>query len=103
VLKKFTTAIKEDIRPDDYLARVGGEEFSLLLPNTTKEIAMDIAKRVLNKTRDIDFSYINKNLSITVSIGISFYIQDSSIESMIKLSDEKLYEAKRSGRDKICS
>ena len=102
VLKKFSKTVQETIRPDDYLARLGGEEFSLILPGASKEISIEIAKRVLKSVQSMDFSNIDKDLFITVSIGISFYASSHTIESMLKKADEKLYKAKNSGRNKIC-
>jgi len=102
VLKNFTKVIQKTLRSDAYLARVGGEEFSILLPNTSKDVAIDIASRILKQVENIDFTDLHVDLKITVSIGLSTYKKECTIESMLKNADKKLYEAKNSGRNKVC-
>jgi len=102
VLKKFSSVVQHTIRPTDYLARVGGEEFSLILPQTDTKIAIEVAQRILENIEAIDLSYIDKGIHLTVSIGVSTYTPSSTMDSMIKDSDTKLYEAKESGRNRVC-
>ncbi len=99
VLKKFSQEINNLIRHDDCFARVGGEEFILILSHIDIEIAKDVLERIMNKIRKIDFDGY-PNLKITLSAGMSPYIKDMSIEDLLKNIDNLLYQAKNSGRNK---
>jgi len=100
ILEMFANTLKESIRDYDTPARVGGEEFLLLLPYTNKETAFIVAERVRNnvKKKEVD------GIKITISGGISTKSElkdGEKITSLIKIADERLYKAKESGRDKI--
>ena len=100
VLQRFVGSIHKTIRDGDVFARVGGEEFFLLLPNTTLEVAVQIANRLLEKTQMLDFSDINTELKLTASIGVSLYTPEVSLEDFQKQADERLYKAKHNGRNR---
>jgi len=103
VLQRFVTKVQEMTRQEDSFARTGGEEFSLLLPATTKEVALRIAQRVLEETEAIDFTDISVSLHLSVSIGISQYREEYTITSLQKEADEQLYTAKANGRNQVVS
>lgn len=103
VLQRFVTKVQEMIRHEDSFARTGGEEFSLLLPSTTKVLALRIAHRILEETKMIDFSDISTDLHLSASIGISQYREGCSIALLQKEADEQLYKAKENGRDQVVS
>jgi two-component system cell cycle response regulator len=101
VLKEVAEVIKDCIRETDTVARWGGEEFIVLLPETKKEAALNAASRILKVISDHKFSGINSH--ITVSIGLA-NIPDPSIDTadkFIHASDLALYEAKEKGRNRI--
>ncbi len=103
VLKEMAQLIKGGIREIDTAARWGGEEFVVLLPQTKKENAQLLASRLLKIISNHQFSGIPKDDRITVSIGIAS-VPDPSIDSAEKLvnsSDFAMYEAKRSGRNRV--
>ncbi len=101
VLKEVARLIHQSIREIDVLARWGGEEFIILLPETPRERALDIGKRILAAVSNHRFSSFPEQ--VTVSIGLSG-IPDKSIDSaekLIHVADVSLYEAKANGRNRI--
>jgi len=103
VLQRFVMKVQKMIRHEDSFARTGGEEFSLLLPATNKEIVLRIAQRILEETEAIDFSDISVGLHLSVSIGISQYREGYTITSLQKEADKQLYKAKENGRNQVVS
>ncbi|OHE56411.1 MAG: hypothetical protein A2Z47_12155 [Thermodesulfovibrio sp. RBG_19FT_COMBO_42_12] len=101
VLKEIAKIIKSCIREIDTVARWGGEEFIVLLPETKQEDALQSAKRILEAISNHQFSGIPGK--ITVSIGLAS-VPEASIDTADKLihtSDLALYEAKDKGRNRI--
>ena len=64
--------------------------------------AMKISEKILISTREMDFDFIHKDVSLTVSIGIAEYNNSSTLDEFMKIADEKLYEAKHTGRNMVC-
>jgi len=87
------------LREGDLFARFGGEEFALLLPNTTLKAAELIAERLRVSIAEGDY-LSGENLTVTVSMGLSVILpEDQAIESILHRADAALYEAKRNGRN----
>lgn len=95
VLKEFTHSVTNQIREVDLLARVGGDEFTLLLPNTTKEDALIMIERV-KETIKKEFS--SKEKQISIIYGIAAYEEMDSFISFIKKADTSLFRAKKKRR-----
>ncbi|MCU0822939.1 MAG: GGDEF domain-containing protein [Spirochaetes bacterium] len=89
------------LRENDIIARFGGEEFIVLLPETNAEQAFLVAERIRERISSRTYVYENiKNISITVSIGISeMLLSDINSDDVIKRADIALYNAKKSGRN----
>ncbi|MBC2582408.1 diguanylate cyclase [Clostridium sp. DJ247] len=104
VLKQLSNIISKSVRDFDVVARVGGEEFSVILRDCEKTHSFDIAERIRRKVETYKFQLPSgKQINLTVSIGVAVYpgtIADLNL--LREKSDEKLYEAKRSGRNKVC-
>ncbi len=100
-LKHFVKIIKENLRKSDYVFRFGGEEFVILLPNTTLEEAVEIAERIRKSLENSPLIYEGKEIKITASFGVKEVHPDEPIDKIIKEADEKLYKAKESGRNKV--
>jgi len=101
VLKETAQVIKGCIRDIDTVARWGGEEFVVLLPETKKDEALGVATRICETIAGHSFSQIERQ--ITVSIGLAG-VPDPSIdtaEKLIHASDLAMYEAKSKGRNRI--
>ncbi|WP_067177864.1 GGDEF domain-containing protein [Sulfurospirillum sp. UCH001] len=97
--------INNHVREEDCFARIGGEEFALLLFNTKIRRAYVIAERIRRMIADSKIKIhdaTQETVSITISVGIStFTTYDTSIENIIARADEAMYLAKKEGRNKV--
>ena len=93
------------LRPYDLLGRFGGEEFIVVLQNTDIVQATHIIELVLAAVRAREFEYDRQLIRFTFSAGVSNSCEEaagtSSVESLIGKADARLYEAKRTGRNKV--
>lgn len=104
VLRRIGCKIVENIRNIDFAARYGGEEFTVVLPETNLEGAKITAERIREAIKDYRITHGENLISVTVSIGVSTYPDNASSRvDLIEKADAALYEAKRSGRDRVCS
>lgn len=89
------------LRSTDILARYGGEEFVCMLPNTSSEIAMQIAERVRRKLASLPLDFLGNSIRITASLGVAGtdLVGETNLEELIKMADKALYDAKRRGRN----
>ena len=103
-LREVAGCIKDSIRREELFARYGGEEFTLVLPETTVEGATAMAERVRARIEDHHFEFEGKSFQVTVSIGIAVIEgkEPTTVEQIIQLADEKLYQAKQGGRNRVC-
>lgn len=104
VLKALSLTMNEFIRTTDMVGRLGGEEFGIILPNTTQEDALIMADRLRLAIEKLTVSYGEKSLNVTISIGVSSFTQHSEIalsNELLSLADRCLYYAKRKGRNRI--
>lgn len=95
----------QQTRESDIFGRLGGEEFGLLLPETDGVQAIELAERVRKKVANSPFEFDQESIDITVSIGIAkldIKAKNSSLEDLTTESDLALYQAKNSGRNKVC-
>lgn len=102
VLQIFVEAIQEVIRSTDFLGRVGGEEFALLLPDTSLNSASYLAERVRERITKYPYLAGDMLIEVTASLGVAEYqTSDKDIKSLLKRADEALYKAKESGRNRV--
>jgi diguanylate cyclase (GGDEF)-like protein len=101
VLQGFVQQCLNAIRPYDSVARMGGEEFMILLPQTTMDVAVTIGERVRSATESAVFeSTLIPQIALTVSIGVSEFGPDgTTIDTIFRTADERLYRAKDRGRN----
>lgn len=103
VLKDIANTLNQHIRENDILARWGGEEFIIFLPDTNKLTAMKLANVIRTKIAEMIVLHDGGSLSITASLGVAdFNDKMSQLEDLIKLADIALYKAKHSGRNTVC-
>ena len=105
VLVGFTRRIRRTVRPTDLVARMGGEEFGIIMHYTRAEnFRHSTLERLLSSINQRPFKTSVGDLVVTASIGICFYRgegEQPSVQNLIKCADEKLYEAKANGRNQI--
>jgi diguanylate cyclase (GGDEF)-like protein len=103
VLRELGSLLRNGCRAGDSVARLGGEEFGIILRNSDCETAGVIAERVTRRVRAHRFKAMGHDIQVTVSVGISVERATSpGIASALKArADEALYAAKRSGRDRV--
>lgn len=102
VLMQFVQRIQEELRTSDILARFGGEEFIILLPETNLGDATQVAERLREVTAQYPFLLVTAQTFITISLGVScFRFTTLSLDHLIDESDKALYEAKQFGRNRV--
>lgn len=102
VLREFAGMITQTIRKTDVAGRVGGEEFALLLPETTLDDAMLLAQRILRKVRENTVKTDAGDVKYTTSIGLAKLWQDDThADQLLARADAALYRAKKNGRDRV--
>ena len=103
VLVLFYQTCFEAVRSSDVVARIGGEEFVIIMPNTELANAQKFAERLRKKISQLEINIAGKQISVTVSIGVSQWQNDYFInaESFVAHADKSLYQAKNSGRNKV--
>lgn len=96
-------AIARAIRSGDFGARIGGEEFAVILNGADREDALRVAERVRSYVEDMSITTAEGNeLKLTVSVGGSELASHATPDEVMRAADAKLYEAKRSGRNRVC-
>ena len=101
VLKDFASLLKPLSRKVDIISRWGGEEFLMLLPDTSLVQALAMAERLRAEVEGYSFNYKSTSIPITISAGVCSISQHGNINSVLKQTDVNLYEAKLKGRNRI--
>lgn len=104
VIKFLAKKLLSSLRESDIVSRIGGEEFAVILPDTSLANAKNKAEEIRKEVELINFLLEDKTIiNFTISTGVSTLdsILDSSFDNILKRSDEALYEAKHSGRNKV--
>lgn len=104
VLKRVAQAAGDSIRKGDWLGRWGGEEFLCVLPGASPTQAMTIAERVRRDIEQLELRVEGRALVITASVGLATYPEDATaVDTLLSCADSALYDAKRSGRNRVCA
>lgn len=103
VLQKVAALLSGSLRTMDFVARIGGEEFVVILPETNLDGAIEVANRLLSAIRENPIETTKGLLPVTVSIGISSGALNDSLDErrMMSDADQALYRAKRTGKDRV--
>jgi len=101
VLKSLARLLKERMRRTDRIGRYGGEEFTVVLPNTDSAMAVKVMDNVREAFSKIKHRAEQGEFSVTMSCGIAIYKQGETHLDLSKVADDALYEAKRGGRNKV--
>ena len=103
VLRDLASILQKRLRPDDELGRYGGEEFCAILPETSVEGATKIADELRKRVEEHSFLVEGEQIKVTISIGITELKKGMDLKAFYKAADEMLYQAKRGGRNRVCS
>ena len=101
VLLHVAEQILACIRDTDVAARYGGDEFAIILPNTSLSDAMHLAERMAKKISRKPVHTNNKKLDVSVSIGLGQYSQDQSVEDFMNKTDAAMFNAKTAGKNRV--
>ncbi len=102
-LRELATCVKSVVRKEELFARYGGEEFVVVLPESALDAALCVGERIRSMVEKHDFVFENQSFHITISLGIAAITDAASLtpSELIRLADERLYQAKRAGRNRI--
>lgn len=102
LLQLIADTLRHTVRSTDLIARLGGDEFALVIQNVDKAGAIQIAEKIFNALRSIDYDVNGQPFKITVSIGIAMFPEHGhNIQDLLANADLAMYQAKESGRGKI--
>lgn len=99
ILEKIATILTKHSRKSDVVGRWGGEEFLIIAPDTTLQEAVNIAKHILQALNE---ETVSEEKEVTMSFGVAEYHPDQTIEKLISRADDKLYQAKKEGKNRVC-
>ncbi|MBI3411224.1 MAG: GGDEF domain-containing protein [Planctomycetes bacterium] len=104
-LRELAARIKGNIRREELFARYGGEEFAVVLPETPPDGAVKLADRLVKVICQQPFQFEDKTFSVTISAGLTTTVGEKDItpSDLIRRADEKLYQAKNEGRNRVCN
>ena len=104
VLCKISRILRNNVRVCDTIGRYGGEEFSIILPESKLEDSVSLAERIRKEVEQYNFGDVNKVIKCTASIGVSSYPcpDVKNLEDLINKADRALYNAKAEGRNRVC-
>lgn len=101
ILHAFSNVARSCLRRTDYIARFGGEEFAVLLPNANEKSVRDCSERIRDFVSNINFDSIETNLRITVSLGGALMDEDEDPDQFLQRVNHLLLTAKKAGRNQI--
>jgi diguanylate cyclase len=93
-------SIAKRLREVDFFCRYGGEEFVTLMPETDSQTALAVLEKVRAAIADAAFNYKDQPMSITLSVGLTEFKTNDSLETAFDRADQALYTAKSSGRNR---
>jgi two-component system cell cycle response regulator len=102
-LRELAACVKGIIRKEELFSRYGGEEFAVVLPETARDGAVRAAERIRSIVAGHAFEYENKPYRVTISLGVASTPGDAALTpiELIRQADDKLYQAKREGRNRV--
>jgi diguanylate cyclase (GGDEF)-like protein len=102
VLRAVANTLSKSVRQNiDVVGRYGGEEFGVILPETDLESAKQLAERLRKNVEELRLVEQYPELSVTISIGVAMLDEKEALDDVFKRADEKLYEAKKNGRNRV--
>ena len=102
VLQLIAKQLTEHSRTTDFISRFGGEEFTMLLPNTDGKSALILANQLRQTIEKTGFNASGSSVAITISCGVTEFTPNDTEESAFERADQALYQAKEEGRNRCC-
>lgn len=104
VLQELSSYLRSCVRAEDIVCRHGGEEFMFVVPDAPAEIVRQRAESICTGVRELSVNFNGQQLpAVTLSIGVAVYPHDGeTVDTLLKVADQRLYEAKAAGRDQVC-
>ncbi|MFK8069234.1 MAG: GGDEF domain-containing protein [Gammaproteobacteria bacterium] len=102
VLKKVAGRMNNVVRGNDVIGRTGGEEFMIVLPQSDITAASAVGERIRQAIEKSPISFNDNSISITISLGAAQLKNNEKLEELIERADQALYEAKETGRNRVC-
>lgn len=104
ILKEIAQILKANLREIDLLGRYGGEEFSIVLPDTNRIGAIQAAERIRLSVEKYCFKAYEELIKVTISVGIAIFPDNATnAQRLIDCADSALYQAKQEGRNRVCT
>lgn len=103
VLTVVAKLLSKQVRETDFVARFGGEEFVLLMPETTVEQATKVADNLRNSIEQCEFHFKDQRVPVTISCGLAQFSEGDKVETAFNRADKALYYAKHNGRNRCCT
>jgi diguanylate cyclase (GGDEF)-like protein len=100
-LRQSAALMRRHCRPSDLVARIGGEEFALILPAMTRDDALAFCDALRTGLAGHDWSAMHPGLSLTISIGVAQWDGSAEVDELVRAADAQLYQAKRAGRNQV--
>lgn len=101
ILKEFAKVLQDNLRSVDFPARFGGEEFTIIFPDTDLESAFSSTERIREKIESNRFLNHIYDIKLTASFGLTSFYKDEKISEFIERADQLLYKAKENGRNRV--
>jgi diguanylate cyclase (GGDEF)-like protein len=101
VIKMVADTLMEETREKDVVGRLGGEEFGIVLPQTSLDEAVEIGERIRKAIESKSVKYGDLDLSVTISLGATHSESNDDLEAVVKIGDTNLYKSKQNGRNRI--
>lgn len=100
VLKVVASLLNKNLRETDFISRFGGEEFVSLMPETTLGGGYKVAEKIRESVEKLEFHYRGNIVKVTISCGISLFMENDTVEKTFSRADKALYQAKEQGRNR---
>ena len=101
VLNEVARVMRDECRPSDLVARIGGEEFALILPGLSQEQGLEFCERLRACVENHDWRHVESDLHVTLSIGLTQWDGNAEVPEVLQSADTRLYRAKRAGRNQV--
>ena len=103
VLRQLASLVRVNIRREDIFARVGGEEFAIILPETEGSEAAAVSDKIRKLVETSEFTFDTVSIPVTISLGVTNLDPSDTAHSLYAKADANLYRAKQTGRNRVCT